>query len=330
MRYCVLTMGCTPSAGELSKALRPLFRHLKEVHVIHDDVIIATVDAIEHERVLNCVLRIIADVGMTLNINKCMFHQPEVPFWGVMINENGIRPHPDKVAALKQATPPEDRQELTSFLCLIQSNKDFIPNIAKKTGHLREMSKKGRKFEWSKECQKEFEALRDEFSESMLMTHFDPGQKTFIQVDAHVSGLAAVLMQGESPESAKPVACASRATTPVEKRYPQLDLEALAVDFGLRRFRYYCVGGPSVTVITDHKPLLGVFRSTRTGSIRSERIKLRHQDVRYELLWRKGTSNPADYMSRHSVPLNLLPKDIRSETAEFEKNCVVSSILSVH
>ena len=44
MRYCVLTMGCTPSAGELSKALRPLFQHLDEVHVIHDDVIIATVD----------------------------------------------------------------------------------------------------------------------------------------------------------------------------------------------------------------------------------------------------------------------------------------------
>ena len=94
-----------------------------------------------------------------------------------------------------------------------------------------------------KECQEEFESLRDEFSETMLMTHFDASKKTYIQVDAHKSGLSAILMQGESPDNAKPVACASRATTNVEQRYPQLDLEALAVDFGLRRFRYHCAGG---------------------------------------------------------------------------------------
>ena len=70
MRYCVLTMGTTPASGELTKALRPLFQHIEEVHVIHDDVIIATETSEEHERVLNLVLRIIEDSGMTLNINK--------------------------------------------------------------------------------------------------------------------------------------------------------------------------------------------------------------------------------------------------------------------
>ena len=151
------------------------------------------------------------------------------------------------------------------------------------------------------------------------MTHFDASKKTYIQVDAHRSGLSAILMQGESPDKAKPVACASRATTNVEQRYPQLDLEALAVDFGLRRFRYYCAGGPNVTKITDDKPLLGVFGNTRKGSIRSDRIKLRHQDIRYELYWEKGSRNPADYMSRHSTPLPKLPEEIQSESTDFEK-----------
>ena len=52
MRYCVLTMGSTPASGELTKALRPLFAHIKEVHVIHDDVIIATEDNQRHEELL--------------------------------------------------------------------------------------------------------------------------------------------------------------------------------------------------------------------------------------------------------------------------------------
>ena len=202
---------------------------------------------------------------------------------------------------------------------MVQSNKDFIPSIARDTCHLRQLTRKNKRFKWTKECQKEFEMLRNKFSEKMLLNHFDPNKETFIQVDAHISGLSAILMQGDTPEEAKPVACASRATTPIERRYPQLDLEALAIDFGLRRFRYYCVGGPTVTVITDHKPLLGVFGNTRCGSIRSDRIKLRHQDIRYNLLWQKGASNPADFMSRHGTPFAKLSKKLQKETTEFEK-----------
>ena len=59
MRYKVLTMGCTPASGELTKALRPLFQHMPEVHVIHDDVIIATKDEAVHERILDEVLQTI-------------------------------------------------------------------------------------------------------------------------------------------------------------------------------------------------------------------------------------------------------------------------------
>ena len=99
------------------------------------------------------------------------------------------------------------------------------------------------------------DTLKEKLTEEMLMTHFDPNKETIL-VGAHRSGLSAILMQGATLDKAKQFACASRATTQIEQRYPQLDLEALAVDFGLRRFRYYCVGGPPVTIVTDHKPLL--------------------------------------------------------------------------
>ena len=206
MRYKVLTMGCTPASGELTKALRPLFQHIAKVHVIHDDVIVATEDEAEHERILDEVLQIIEASGMTLNIKKCMFFKSEVPFWGVLVSDNGIRPDPQKVAALKHASRPANRNELISFLCMVQSNKEFIPLLARKTSHLRQLTKKGKRFKWTKDCQKEFEQLRDEFSEKMLITHFDPTKNTYIQVDAHRSGLSAILLQGETREDAKPVA----------------------------------------------------------------------------------------------------------------------------
>ena len=41
-RYKRLVMGLKPSQGELNAALQPLFANHPEVHVIHDDIIVAT------------------------------------------------------------------------------------------------------------------------------------------------------------------------------------------------------------------------------------------------------------------------------------------------
>ena len=101
--------------------------------------------------------------------------------------------------------------------------------------------------------------------------------------EAHITGLGAILYQGENFENLKPVAIASRCTYKAKKNYAQIDLEAMAIDFALRRFRSYLVGSPNDTVIiTDHSPLMKVFNGKRSDSIRTERIKLRHQDIDFE------------------------------------------------
>ena len=101
-----------------------------------------------------------------------------------------------------------------------------------------------------------------------------------------------MLAQGESVKTAKPVALVSRTTNNAEKNYPQIDLEAMGIDFGLMRFRSYIVGAPEeVHVITDHQPLCAIFNGKRHGSIRTDRIKLRHQDVRYVVQYQHGKIN---------------------------------------
>ena len=68
-----------------------------------------------------------------------------------------------------------------------------------------------------------------------------------------------------------------RCTSKAEKNYAQIDLKAMAVDFALRRFRLHLVGASSDTIIvTGHHHLLSVFNRKRNGSIRIERVKLRH------------------------------------------------------
>ena len=93
-----------------------------------------------------------------------------------------------------------------------------------------------------------------------------------------------MLAQEESKSTAKTVALASRGTSEAEYMYPQLDLEAMGADFVLRRFRHYLVGSPDeTTVVTDHKPLSGIFNGNRPGSIRTEGIKMHHLDIRFHM-----------------------------------------------
>ena len=45
---------------------------------------------------------------------------------------NGMSPDPAKIDALNFATAPTNKDVLISFLCLMQSNSDFILNFAQK------------------------------------------------------------------------------------------------------------------------------------------------------------------------------------------------------
>ena len=110
---------------------------------------------------------------------------------------------------------------------------------------------------------------------------------------------------------------ASRTTSKAKQHYPQIDLEAMSLDFALRRFRHYIIGArKQITVITDHKPLCNIFNLRRKGSVRTERIKLRHQDIPFTVVYQQGAKNQSDYLSRHAMSLHLLTESEQKEANE--------------
>ena len=257
-------MGIKSAQGELNQALTPIFAHIPKAHQIHDDLIIGTKDHQEHEEVLLEVMQAISRSGLTLNASKCEFGKSEIEFWGMRIGEYGVKPDPAKVEALEHLKPSNTKEELVSFLCMLQSNADFIQNFAQKSAVLRELTKISQKFVWERKHNDCFISLLTEFKKDMLLRYFDINKQTFIFADAHISGLGAMLAQGVDITSAKPIAFAFRTTTPAESHYPQLDIEVMALDFGMRRFRNYIVGSPKeIILVTDHKPLCSVFNGKR-------------------------------------------------------------------
>ena len=303
-RYKRLIMGVKSAQGELNAALRPIFRNIPDAHVIHDDVIVASNNITDHIKTLDECLAAIQKEGLTLNEGKCQFGMDEVTFWGMIIDKCGVHPDPEKVDALEGLDRPRNKDELHSFICMMQSVSEFIPSFSRKAAPLRQLLKMNARFKWEEEHQQCFNYLLSEFRKDVLLRYFDMSKPTYLFTDAHKTGLGAILAQGDSIEAALPVAVASRTTTDAEKNYPQIDLEGLGVDYALFRFRNYIVGSPNtITVVTDHQPLCAVFNGKRSGSIRTERYKQRNQDIKFKVIYQKGKTNQTDFLSRRAAPM---------------------------
>ena len=96
----------------------------------------------EHNIAIKKVMEVISQAGLTLNPEKCQFGKKEIEFWGLRISAKGVRPDPAKIEALDHISPPRTKEDLVSFLCMMQSNADFIPNFAKLSSKLRLLTTK--------------------------------------------------------------------------------------------------------------------------------------------------------------------------------------------
>ena len=194
----------------------------------------------------------------------------------MLFTSDSVKPDPEKVDVLENIKPPKDKDELKSFIFIMQS--DFIPSFIQTVAPLwKLLNKEG--FCWTCIHQKPFDKLLKmfsdkTFSDNLLLSSFDMTWPTYIFTDAHKTGLGTILCQGKDFENLKPAAVASQCTNQAEKNYAQLDLEATAIDFLFCRFHSYLLESPNETVvIADHFPLISIFNGKRFGSILTERLK---------------------------------------------------------
>ena len=154
-----------------------------------------------------------------------------------------------------------------------------------------------------------------------FLNYYDTNlEKTEVICDASPVGLGAMLVQYEK-NNPKPriVAYNSKALTEVETRYSQIEREALAIQFACIKFRMYLLGHPGFTVVTDHKPLVSIFNNPKKpGPFRVEKMRLKLQGYSFQVVYKKGDSNPTDYLSRHPQKLSECTKEDLEMSNELE------------
>ncbi|RVW78955.1 RNA-directed DNA polymerase-like [Vitis vinifera] len=113
----------------------------------------------------------------------------------------------------------------------------FIEGFSKIALPLTRLTQKGVKFEWSNDCERSFQELKNILVITPILTILSGSGGFVVYSDAFRQGLGCVLIQHR-----KIVAYASRQLKPYERSYPTQDLELAVVVFALKIWRLFLFG----------------------------------------------------------------------------------------
>merc|ERR1712015_215814 len=189
-----------------------------------------------------------------------------------MVGVSGIEVDPDEIEAVWKFSTPATRQDLKTFMGLIYQFRQFNQVVTKSSYILKPLLSTKAQYMWLPEHQKAFDELKEELSKSPCLSHFDPKLETRLETDAsRKKGFGYALLQKQG-DNLKLVAAGSRYLKDVETRYAMVELEALAIHYGVKQCHLYLSGLPHFEIITDHQPLKTILNRKDLVEIDNEKL----------------------------------------------------------
>ena len=311
-RYTRLPFGVASAPAIFQRTMESILQGLPHVCVYLDDILVTGESDKEHIQNLTAVLERLESAGIRLKREKCAFMLPKVEYLGHAISARGLQPLASKVRAIADAPPPTNVSQLKSFIGMVNYYGRFLPDLATLLAPLYSLLQSSRQWSWMEPQRKAFSQAKELLTASALLTHFDPKKPVILACDASPYGVGAVISHQMDDGTEQPISFASRSLSTAERNYAQLDKEALAIIFGVKRFHQYLYGRKFV-IQSDHKPLQYLLGETRgipqMASARVQRWALTLSAYDYTISYKPGAELAnADALSR--LPLPEQPTDV--------------------
>ena len=299
-RYCRGPMGLSATGDAFCEATDRAFENQRGTQKIVDDGITCAESLSQLETRLRALLLKCREYNITLSKKKFAVGR-SVKFAGHIISTKGVQPDPEKVEALQSFPRPTNVTEARSFLGLANQLGYFVPDLTHLCRPIHELTKKDLAFVWGPAQENAFEQTKEILTSDLLVQPFDPELQTELYTDASRQGLGYLLAQRDHRGHFRLIRCGSRALTGAESRYAVTELECLAVYYAVKHCEFYLTGAPEITVITDHRALIGLWQKSlaEVPNARVLRYRERLAQFNLKLVWKAGKTHAmADALSR--------------------------------
>lgn len=195
MRYKRLVFGLSAALELFQKCMESMLGDFPWLIVFIDDILIFAPDKETLMRRTNILKERLLKYNVALNDQKTVECAEELEFLGFHLSAEGVSISREKIEAITRFRPPQSAEEVRSFLGLITFVGRHIPHLSTLCSPLNALTRKGQKFEWTKDHQHSFELLKNNLASVETLAYFDPDLETFLIADASPIGLGAVLYQ---------------------------------------------------------------------------------------------------------------------------------------
>ena len=304
-RYRRAPMGLVSSGDEFCRRTDKALVDLPGVKKLVDDILIYGSSHEEIIQRIRSVFQRCKEWGITLSRDKYQFGS-SVKFAGYIISDKGISPDPEKLAAIKNFPTPKNITDLRSWFGITNGFDDSAPDLKMAMFPLKELLSTKNAFTWSDEHQRSMDKTKEIITNpnGPITRHFDPALPVSLFTDASRKGIGFVLTQRDPEGKLRLITCSSRFLNNAESNYAVVELELLAIQWAVDKCRLY-LAGTHFTVLTDHKPLIGIMNGKNLDAMNNTRIQRLMSKLlgySYEVIHIPGKKQTiADALSRSPV-----------------------------
>ena len=207
-----------------------------------------------------------------LNPDKIHINVDSVPFFGQTLIKQGLIMDENKWRVIQDWPVPTNIKELQSFPGSVIYLSKFIPYLSSHRKLLQDFLKQSTvdtEFLWLGNHTDAFNKLKTAIYKDITLKYLDSSLPIYIECDASKKGISVVMLQLDSsidntsksdvPNNLRLVFYTSKTLTETESNYSNIEREMLGVVFSILHFKHFTFGH-KVHVVTDHKPLITLFR----------------------------------------------------------------------
>ena len=243
-----------------------------------DDIIIFSRSEEEHLDHIEQVFKRLEEAGLKLSLEKCSFFKKHIQYLGHLLSEEGIQPLPEKLESIAKMPRPKNQKEVKQFLGLIGYYRKFVPRFADISRVLNKLTRKDEDFEWTPECDKCFNMLKDYLQEAPILRYPDPEARYVLYTDASKYAYAGVLTQTMEGTD-HPIAYVSGLFRGSQLNWAALTKEAYAIYMSVKKLSFY-LDSARITVRSDHLPLKKFLeKNTMNAKVNNWAVELESQKI---------------------------------------------------